>query len=36
VRAETLAREALEKIALFREEADPLRELVRMVQDRRS
>ncbi len=35
-RAETLAREALEKIALFRGEADPLRELVRMVQDRRS
>jgi geranylgeranyl diphosphate synthase type II len=35
-RAEALGREALEKVALFREEAEPLRALVRMVQERRS
>ncbi len=35
-RAEALGREALASLSPFREEADPLRELVRMVQDRRS
>jgi geranylgeranyl pyrophosphate synthase len=35
-RAEALGREALAKVALFDEEAEPLRELVRMVQERRS
>ncbi len=35
-RAEALGREALASLGAFREEADTLRELVRMVQDRRS
>jgi geranylgeranyl diphosphate synthase type II len=35
-RAEALGREALASLSPFREEAEPLRELVRMVQDRRS
>ncbi|MEW6721342.1 MAG: polyprenyl synthetase family protein [Thermodesulfobacteriota bacterium] len=35
-RAEALGREALASLSLFREEADPLREMVRMVKDRRS
>jgi len=35
-RAEVLGKEALESLAPFGEEADPLRELVRKVQDRRS
>ena len=35
-RAEALGRDALSSIAMFREEAEPLRELVRMVQGRRS
>ncbi|MGE5247273.1 MAG: polyprenyl synthetase family protein [Verrucomicrobiota bacterium] len=35
-RAEVLGREALSSLAIFREEAEPLRELVRVVQGRRS
>ena len=35
-RAQALGREALASLALFGDEADPLRELVRRVQDRRS
>ena len=35
-RAEALGREALDALAAFGGEADTLRELVRMVQDRRS
>ena len=35
-RTETLGREAVDALSLFGENADPLRELVRMVQNRRS